>query len=72
MENQIDKRKETTVTGIIVYMGGPDRMASKLGVTVGAISHWKVKGLIPADRAIQIEEITKGKLRAVRMPRAEL
>ena len=68
----MDKRKETTVVGIILYLGGPDRMASKLGVTVGAISHWKTADLIPADRAIQIEEITKGKLRAVRMPRAKL
>jgi len=68
----MDKRKETTVVGIILYLGGPDRMASKLGVTVGAISHWKTAGIIPADRAIQIEEITKGRLRAVRMPRAKL
>jgi len=68
----MDKRKETTVVGIILYLGGPERMAGKLGVTVGAISHWKVSGIIPADRAIQIEEITKGKLRAVRMPRAKI
>ena len=68
----MDKRKEATVSGIIKYLGGPDRMAGKLGVTVGAISQWKVKGIIPDGRALQIEELTKGRLRAVRMPRAEL
>ena len=65
-------RKEETVNGIIEYLGGPDRMAVKLGVTVGAISQWKTKGILPDGRALQIEQLTKGKLRAVRMPRAEL
>ena len=65
-------RKEETVNGIIEYLGGPDRMAGKLGVTVGAISQWKTKGILPDGRALQIEQLTKGKLRAVRMPRAEL
>lgn len=65
-------RKEETVDGIIKYMGGPDRMAGKLGVTVGAISQWKTKGILPDGRALQIEQLTNGRLRAVRMPRAEL
>lgn len=40
------------------------RLAEKLGVSAPAVAKWRRQG-IPPDRAIQIERLSGGKLRAV-------
>ena len=43
-------------------------MALRLGVSRQAVGEWLKLGTIPANRAIQIEKITNGELKAVEMP----
>lgn len=40
-------------------------LASALGVSRSAVSHWIARGSIPASHAIQIEIMTVGEFRAV-------
>lgn len=42
---------------VIDYFGGKSRLAAALGVTRSSVSQWIRHGL-PAQRAIQIEEMT--------------
>lgn len=46
----------------IVYIcGSQNALANKLGITRGAVTSWKKTG-IPAERCIQIEKMTGGKI----------
>ena len=49
---------------ILEYFGGVTNLSRVMGVRQPAVSQWIHNG-IPAKRAIQIEEITKGKFKAV-------
>lgn len=35
-----------------------------IGITQGAISHWVVKNRVPVARAVQLERVTGGQLKA--------
>jgi DNA-binding transcriptional regulator YdaS (Cro superfamily) len=43
-------------------------LAKKLGVTKAAVSYWVTEGKIPANRAIQVEQLTDGAIKAVDLP----
>ncbi|MGL4516783.1 MAG: Cro/CI family transcriptional regulator [Shewanella sp.] len=47
------------------FEGSQLKLAEALGVTKGAVSQWFSEGVIPPARAIQIEQITDGALKAV-------
>lgn len=53
------------VKEVIDFMGGTVETARKLGVHPAAVSQWIASGAIPPKRAIQIERITQGALRAI-------
>lgn len=55
-----------TFDEIVEHFGSQAAMADALGVDRAAVSQWRVAGL-PPFRAIQIETITRGKFRAVRI-----
>ena len=40
------------------------RAAEAIGVTKGAVSHWKKAGYIPYLRQLQIQKVTRGRLKA--------
>jgi DNA-binding transcriptional regulator YdaS (Cro superfamily) len=47
----------------VSYFGTQQKLANAIGIKQGAISSWK-KERIPLARALQIEKITHGKLKA--------
>jgi DNA-binding transcriptional regulator YdaS (Cro superfamily) len=53
---------------IIKHFGNQRKMALRLGVSRQAVGEWLKLGTIPANRAIQIEKITNGELKAIEMP----
>ena len=55
---------------IIEYFGGTNKMARALGVSSPAVCQWVANG-IPAARAIQIEELTDGKFKAIEIVKIE-
>ena len=58
-----------TVDDVVAWFGGEQvRLAKKLGVTKAAVSYWVSEGKMPANRAIQVEQITKGEIKAVDLP----
>lgn len=52
---------------VIEYFGGTSKTAKALGVEPAAVSQWIAKNEIPPKRAIEIERLTDGALRAVDM-----
>lgn len=52
---------------LIDYFGSQYRLAKALGVTKSAVSQWFTDGQIPPARAIQIEELSNGKFKAVEL-----
>lgn len=48
---------------VIDYMGGRSSVASAFGISREAVRLW-VKNGIPADRALAIEEATRGRVKA--------
>ena len=50
---------------IIEHFGGKLALANALGVSPPAVSLWCQIGRMPPRRAIQIEQMTNGKFRAV-------
>ena len=55
----------TDISKLIQYFGGTQvSMAKQLGVTRALISQWKNGEQIPALRALQIEQLSKGKFKA--------
>jgi len=53
---------------IIKHFGNQRKMALRLGVSRQAVGEWSKLKTIPANRAIQIEKITNGELKATEMP----
>lgn len=53
---------------ILGHFGSRARLAKALGVSAPAVTVWYQIGRIPAKRALQIEDITGGKFRAVLIP----
>jgi len=53
------------VQKVIDWFGGRAQMARSLGVSRVAITQWAKAGGLPPRRAIQIEALTHGELRAV-------
>lgn len=49
---------------VVDYFGGRIPLALALGVTRQAVSQFERQGYFPANRAIQIEDITQGMFRA--------
>lgn len=49
---------------IIEFFGSKAALARALGVEKPSVSHWLENGL-PARRAIEIERLTEGKIKAV-------
>jgi DNA-binding transcriptional regulator YdaS (Cro superfamily) len=50
---------------IIEWFGSQRALAAALGVTDGAVSQWVADGQLPPYRALQIERLTNGELKAV-------
>ena len=51
----------------IKWAGGKLALAKALGVTHAAVSHWLRDGGLPPARAIEMERLTGGALRAVNL-----
>lgn len=49
---------------VIKHFGSQLAVAKALGTTQPTISNWKARGGIPHIRQLQIEHVTKGKLKA--------
>lgn len=43
-------------------LGSQAELARQLGIGVAAVTHWKRRGRIPADRVLAIERITGGQV----------
>ena len=50
---------------IILHFGSIAATARALGVAPAAVSQWVANGRIPPQRAIEIEQLTKGKFKAI-------
>jgi len=48
----------------IKFFGNQTIMANILGVTDAAVSQWVAEGEMPPKRAMQIEQLTKGEIKA--------
>lgn len=57
-------REMQKIDRLVSHFGGQFRLAGALNVSSAAVSMWVKDGKIPPMRAIQIEEITKGKFKA--------
>lgn len=50
----------------IEYAGGTGQaLADLLDVSPGAITKWRKEGGLPAGRAIELEQVSEGELRAI-------
>lgn len=68
MENEINN-VNLTVDDVINWFGGKQETVAKtLGVTKAAVSFWVSENKIPANRAIQVEQLTNGAIKAVDLP----
>lgn len=50
---------------LLKHFGGQAALAKALNVTRGAVCQWVTSGSIPAFRAIEIEQLTRGEFKAV-------
>ena len=55
------------IEDIFKHFGTKKALADKLGCVPQAITRWAQEG-VPANAAIEIERITKGKFKAVNIP----
>lgn len=60
--------KKTAFDIIVAHFGSVAETAQALGCTTQAVYYWRTR--IPRGRALQIEAITRGKLKAVDLVRA--
>jgi hypothetical protein len=68
MENE-EINDGASVDDVVAWFGGEQVvLAKKLGVTKAAVSYWVSEGKIPANRAIQVEQLTQGAIKAVDLP----
>ena len=52
---------------VVKHFGTQVILAQRLGVTQTAVSHWVVRGFIPAGSAVKIEKLTRGKFKAIHL-----
>jgi DNA-binding transcriptional regulator YdaS (Cro superfamily) len=64
----LQRKESMDVSLIIKHFGNQRKLALRLGISRQAVGEWVKLGTIPANRAIQIEKITNGELKAVEMP----
>ena len=50
---------------IILHFGSIAATARALGVSPAAVSQWVANGRIPPQRAIEVEQLSRGKFKAV-------
>lgn len=43
-------------------VGGVCQLAKAVGVTQPAVSNWKIRGRVPAEHCVRIEEASKGRV----------
>jgi len=55
--------KKQTIEQVIEFFGTQVELARRLGVSQQAIHHWIGRGHIPLRRAVQLEEVSGGKIR---------
>jgi plasmid maintenance system antidote protein VapI len=68
MENEIEGNI-VSVDDVVEWFGGKQETVAKtLGVTKAAVSYWVSENKIPANRAIQVEQLTDGAIKAVDLP----
>lgn len=53
---------------VVDYFGNQLKLSQYLGVTKAAVCYWVAENKIPANRAIQIENLTRGNIRAINLP----
>ena len=58
------------IDDVIGWFGGQTETAKALGVSAQAVWNWCNDGQIPPARAIQIEQVTGGRFRAVEISNA--
>lgn len=50
---------------ILDFFGSRSAFADALGVTKGAVSQWEAEGYVPGGRAVEIEMLSEGAIKAV-------
>jgi len=55
----------SAIDRMVEYFGSQAEVARALKVTPSAVTQWLQNGAIPAQRAIQIEALTKGEIKAL-------
>ena len=55
----------SAIDRMVEYFGSQAEVARVLKVTPSAVTQWLQAGAIPAQRAIQIEALTKGEIKAL-------
>jgi len=55
----------SAIDRMVAYFGSQAEVARVLKVTPSAVTQWLQAGAIPAQRAIQIEALTKGEIKAL-------
>lgn len=55
------------VEKVVNYFDNQVLLAQRVGVTQGAVSHWVMKGYVPAGSAVKIERLTRGKFKAINL-----
>lgn len=69
MQMENENYDGVSVDEVVAWFGGEQvTLAKRLGVTKAAVSYWVTEGKIPANRAIQIELLTDGAIKAVDLP----
>lgn len=53
-----------TIKQVIKYFGNKNRVAKALGINRVSVIHWEQKDKVPAQRQLEIQKLTKGKLKA--------
>lgn len=61
-----------TYTQIVKHFGGVSKAAQAIGMTRQCLYEWRRRGGIPYPRQLYIQEVSKGKLRAVQQIAAKL
>ena len=55
--------EKLTIEQVIAFFGTQSELGRLLGVSQQSIRHWIGRGHIPLRRAVQIEEVSGGKIR---------
>jgi DNA-binding transcriptional regulator YdaS (Cro superfamily) len=57
----------SAIDKMVEWFGSQAEVARTLKVSASAVTQWIQNGAIPAQRAIQIEALTKGQIKAVEL-----